>query len=785
MKSNDFARAAVAAAVGGRERTYDSIFNLISLFQRDRIERARRARRDDLGASSAPETKPSRSRARARRRRRPTARVMRDVPRDARHRARASPRDRRSKNRRDTGWVSSAMTLAMALTLALRGASCDARATSSRKLLRREPAGASRPVHREHLSSGVSKELVQRVARRDGGVAVTFANEGMYDFVVNWCEHMDEIGITNYLVGAMDESLYGRLRKIGVNAWLMGSKNIDDDEVKKDFGWGTRTFHKMGRDKIRLVHELTKTGFDVIVTDVDAVWLRDPFPFLRRYPKADALVSIDNLRNHTSVVATQANHAVDGEGLEHSACGGNKNIGIMWFRSTEGSQSFTQEWLNKLESNDKDWDQVVFNKLVEQGGCETARDGSGVAPAYGGGLMLGILPVAFFANGYTYFTERLHEMFGLKPYAVHTTFGYAGTVGKRHRLREANQWYGDKYEPTYFQGKFMSYTPRLLKDVDYAEFVKRGHPNEENTPMLERDEDVVLEHMRFVNHQLAQLYEAAVVAKHLGRALILPPFACGLDRVWFPHKGRYPGALLKLPFVCPADHVLKIEELHEFAQDYREFSFLGHPYMPRHFLTSENVRRVEIPSSAAFEATIPFHDKLRACFEKRDRKRGDESCLPEGNAVFRAAETIKLSARLGSLDALSVNLESAKDVKFLHFDTIIGLTETSQATTAMTTQIPLGDWGMAQGTNEDLGKLDYSLDNVSIFGDAPPSPSKNETHEPEESAERSSEKESEASTADDVKVSIEAGLMKMFHGDKNKVESAVRAIMEAQALEAA
>ena len=258
------------------------------------------------------------------------------------------------------------MTLAMALASALRGASCDARATT-RKLLRREPAGASRPVHREHLSSGVSEALVRRVARRDGGVAVTFANDGMYDFVVNWCEHADEIGITNYLVGAMDESLYGRLRKIGVNAWLMGSKNIDDDEVAKDFGWGSKNFHKMGRDKIRLVHELTKTGFDVIVTDVDAVWLRDPFPFLRRYPKADALVSIDNLRNHTSVVATQANHAVDGEGLEHSACGGNKNIGIMWFRSTEGSQSFTQEWLNKLESNDKDWDQVVFNKLVDAG----------------------------------------------------------------------------------------------------------------------------------------------------------------------------------------------------------------------------------------------------------------------------------------------------------------------------------------------------------------------------------------------------------------------------------
>lgn len=40
---------------------------------------------------------------------------------------------------------------------------------------------------------------------------MTFANEGMYDFVVNWCEYMDEIGIMNYLVGVMDESLYGWL----------------------------------------------------------------------------------------------------------------------------------------------------------------------------------------------------------------------------------------------------------------------------------------------------------------------------------------------------------------------------------------------------------------------------------------------------------------------------------------------------------------------------------------------------------------------------------------------
>ena len=32
--------------------------------------------------------------------------------------------------------------------------------------------------------------------------------------------------------------------------------------------------------------------------------------------------------------------------------------------------------------------------------------------------------------------QAMHQQLRLKPYAVHTTFQYAGTEGKRHRLRE-------------------------------------------------------------------------------------------------------------------------------------------------------------------------------------------------------------------------------------------------------------------------------------------------------------------------------------------------------------
>lgn len=59
---------------------------------------------------------------------------------------------------------------------------------------------------------------------------------------------------------------------------------------------------------------------------------------------------------------------------------------------------------------------------------------------YDGSLRVGILPVALFASGHTYFVQRLHEQMGLEPFAVHATFQYSGTPGKRHRMRERMLW---------------------------------------------------------------------------------------------------------------------------------------------------------------------------------------------------------------------------------------------------------------------------------------------------------------------------------------------------------
>lgn len=50
-----------------------------------------------------------------------------------------------------------------------------------------------------------------------------------------------------------------------------------------------------GREKIGLVRAFTSMGFDVLVSDVDTVWLRNPIPYMAAYPDAQILVASDSL----------------------------------------------------------------------------------------------------------------------------------------------------------------------------------------------------------------------------------------------------------------------------------------------------------------------------------------------------------------------------------------------------------------------------------------------------------------------------------------------------------
>ena len=484
----------------------------------------------------------------------------------------------------------------------------------------------------ETLSTGITRALIREVAV-DDVVIVTWANHHYRDFAQSWVARLRALNLTNFMVGAMDEELHAYLVSDGVPTWHMGSKGIDSKAVKRDFGWGSKNFHKMGRDKIRLIRDFAHAGVDVLISDIDVAWLRDPIPLFRRYPQADILVSTDQLRSEILVdPAKQTPHlSPDGEGLEFHPCHAAMNIGIMWFRGTEGSRAITEDWVRRIEANDELWDQNAFNDLIREGNaCGATPDGTGVARGYGGRVRVGVLPVAQFSNGHTFHAQRTHSDVGLDPYAVHNTFQFGGTPGKRHRMREANAWLGDA-AAGYFDaadgsgggGRFLAYAPKIPADVDLDLFRARSHPaaRDDTFPAFETiDDPLVVLNARLVEAQLRQARAAAAIARALGRVLILPPFLCGLDRVWFPHFGRFPGSQFALPFVCPLDHVAAVESMDMSLV--REHSFLTHPEVP------DDVRRsvavVEVRSagddanganatSIDEDAWLDFPSDVRVC----------------------------------------------------------------------------------------------------------------------------------------------------------------------------
>ncbi|WCJ29003.1 xyloglucanase 113 [Euphorbia peplus] len=400
----------------------------------------------------------------------------------------------------------------------------------------------------------LTKELVQQRVK-DNVIIVTFGNFAFMDFILTWVKHCTDLGLSNILVGAMDTKLLEALYWKGVPVFDMGSRMST-----ADVGWGSPTFHKMGREKVILIEAILPFGFELLMCDTDMVWLKNPLPYLARYPHADVLTSSDQ------VVPTVVDDRLD----IWQEVGAAYNIGVFHWRPTNTSIKLAKEWKDTLLADDKIWDQNGFNDIVRKQLGPAVEDDSGLVYAYDGNLKLGVLPASIFCSGHTFFVQAMYQQLRLEPYAVHTTFQYAGTEGKRHRLREGMIFYDP---PEYYDapGGFLSFKPSIPKSL-----LLDGEHNLES-------------HFAVVNYQIKQIRTALAIASLLNRTLVMPPLWCRLDRLWFPHPGVLAGTLTRQPFICPLDHVFEVNVMlkpqpeEEFgpAINIREYSFLDNPSFPK------------------------------------------------------------------------------------------------------------------------------------------------------------------------------------------------------------
>lgn len=67
----------------------------------------------------------------------------------------------------------------------------------------------------------------------------------------------------------MDTKLLKALYWKGIPAFDMGSHMSTID-----VGWGSPTFHKMGREKVLLINAILPFGYELLMCDTDMVWLK-------------------------------------------------------------------------------------------------------------------------------------------------------------------------------------------------------------------------------------------------------------------------------------------------------------------------------------------------------------------------------------------------------------------------------------------------------------------------------------------------------------------------------
>ena len=408
----------------------------------------------------------------------------------------------------------------------------------------------------------LSKEVFSRVAVNNQ-VVVTFANYQHREFIVSYVRNMVKLDISNYVVGAFDDRLMEYLIARGIYVVRVRTEEAIAEE---GLGWGGEEFVKLMRAKYITIGQIIKWGFELLVTDDDMAFLRNPLPWLHQHSRfADILISTDKMATRTY-----------DDGLELPEPGKPEfNCGFVYIRPTQRATVFFDELVKRLREDHSLRDQPAINIMMAEG-YEGSRvvPGTRVFHAWHGKVRVGALPTVLFCNGQVYFVQKLPQRLGITPFMAHVTHVFGGDHGKRHRLRETMLFSDDV--AYYADGRFLSFDLDLpekwMRDLSH---VKPG--------------DIPKEHIALGKHQVKQFFDAAMIARKTGRILIIPKLWGACERIWyFLNECRAGGGkAFQLPYVAPLDHILNPQHFDDLGiVGFREASFLEDPRVPLSVLNS-------------------------------------------------------------------------------------------------------------------------------------------------------------------------------------------------------
>ncbi|CAL0304225.1 unnamed protein product [Lupinus luteus] len=196
--------------------------------------------------------------------------------------------------------------------------------------------------------------ILEKVAVKQE-LIVALANSKVKEMLEVWFTNIKRVGISNYLVVALDEET---------------AKYCEANQVpfyKRDPDEGIDAIGKIGGNhavsglKFRILREFLQLGYSVLLSDVDIVYLQNPFDHLYRDSDVESMSD-----GHDNMTAYGYNDVFDEPAMgwarfAHTMRIWVYNSGFFYIRPTIPSVELLDRVATRL-SNEKAWDQAVFNE---------------------------------------------------------------------------------------------------------------------------------------------------------------------------------------------------------------------------------------------------------------------------------------------------------------------------------------------------------------------------------------------------------------------------------------
>jgi hypothetical protein len=194
-------------------------------------------------------------------------------------------------------------------------------------------------------------------------VIVTFATQGVVDFALNWVLHIRALQLP-HLVGAMDDELVEVCDSWRIPVHAVHRDNPDGEHSREamsgvrgagmaNLRGSDKGFAGLGVLKTLFIQRLLRDGRDVLISDTDTAWFKDPRPLVYgREPQWADFAYADLL------ISTDCIDATDDESERNSGCWYTpvqKNTGMMFFRANNRSLTFVREWEVRAREGARAW----------------------------------------------------------------------------------------------------------------------------------------------------------------------------------------------------------------------------------------------------------------------------------------------------------------------------------------------------------------------------------------------------------------------------------------------